>query len=119
VVIGVLRLQSQVGPSEALAFLIMTLDGALLIYCFWMILTTLAFWVTDMWHLVELFQGVYNAGRYPVGIYPGWLRYGLTFLVPVAFAVTVPSEALTGRLSGGTVTLAVGLTVVLVAITRT
>ena len=28
-----------------------------------------------------------------------WLRLILTFLVPVAFAVTVPAEALTGRLT--------------------
>ena len=34
-----------------------------------------------------------------MGIYPGWLRSALTFLVPVAFAVTVPAEALTGRLT--------------------
>lgn len=117
-VIGVLRLQSQVGIGEAASFLAMLLVGAALIYCFWMILTTLAFWVTAMWHLVELFQGVYNAGRYPIGIYPGWLRYGLTFLVPVAFAVTVPSEALTGRLGGSTVALAIGLALVLAVITR-
>lgn len=39
------------------------------------------------------------AGCYPIGIYPGWLRGGLTFLAPLAFAVTVPAEALTGRLT--------------------
>jgi len=32
--------------------------------------------------MVNLFQGVYAAGRWPVGIYPDWLRVGLTFLVP-------------------------------------
>jgi len=66
----------------------------------------------------NLFQGVYAAGRYPIGIYPGWLRLGLTFLVPVAFAVTVPSEALTGRLTGGTILGAVGLTALLLALCR-
>ncbi|HEX5148657.1 MAG TPA: ABC-2 family transporter protein, partial [Candidatus Limnocylindrales bacterium] len=28
-----------------------------------------------------------------------WLRVSLTFLVPIAFAVTVPAQALTGRLT--------------------
>ncbi len=32
-------------------------------------------------------------------MYPGWLLYGLTFIVPVAFATTVPGEALTSRLT--------------------
>ena len=85
---------------------------------FWLILTTIAFWVINMWHLVELFQGVYAAGRYPVGIYPNWLRFGLTFLVPVAFAVTVPAEALTGRLSGQTLLGACALTVALLTLAR-
>jgi len=38
----------------------------------------------------------------PVGIYPPWLRIALTALVPVAFAVTVPVQALIGRLDAGT-----------------
>ncbi|VAW31977.1 hypothetical protein MNBD_CHLOROFLEXI01-2968, partial [hydrothermal vent metagenome] len=42
-----------------------------------------------------------------------WLRMILTFLVPVAFAVTVPAEAFTARLSLGTFGLSVGLTAVL------
>jgi ABC-2 type transport system permease protein len=46
-----------------------------------------------------------------VGIYPSWLRIGLTFLVPVAFAVTVPAEALTARLTPLTLGLAVGMAV--------
>jgi ABC-2 type transport system permease protein len=118
VLIGVLRLRSEAGWANSLEFVAMLLVGSVLIYCFWMILTTLAFWVTNLWHLVELFQGIYNAGRYPIGIYPGWLRYGLTFLVPIAFAVTVPAEALTGRLTGGTVLLALGLCAVLLVVTR-
>ena len=48
---------------------------------------------------VQLFQSLYDAGRWPIGIYPDWLRAALTFLVPVAFAVTIPSEALLGRLT--------------------
>jgi ABC-2 type transport system permease protein len=58
---------------------------------------------------------VYEAGRWPVGIYPGWLRLMLTFIVPVAFAITVPAEAMTGRLTWpvllGAVALAVAMLV--------
>ena len=42
---------------------------------------------------------MYEAGRWPIGIYPDWLRYILTFLIPVAFAITIPAEALSGRLT--------------------
>ena len=59
-----------------------------------------------MQHVVDLFDGVFMTGRFPVGIYPSWLRYSVTFLVPIAFAVTVPAEALTARLGWQTLVFA-------------
>jgi ABC-2 type transport system permease protein len=53
-----------------------------------------------------------------VGIYPTWLSTGLTFLVPVAFAVTVPAEALTGRLTWQTLLGAAALAVALLLLAR-
>jgi ABC-2 type transport system permease protein len=73
--------------------------GGLMIYSFWLVLTTIAFWIVRIDEIAELFQGVYQSGRWPVTIYPEWLRVSLTFLVPVAFAVTVPAQALTNRLT--------------------
>jgi ABC-2 type transport system permease protein len=69
-------------------------------------------------NLIEIFQSVYQAGRWPVSLFPNWLRFGLTFIVPVAFATTVPAEALTGRLGGATLLGALGLAVLLAAVAR-
>jgi len=115
---AMLRLQARIGVGQALSFLLVMLLGSLMIYSFWLMITTAAFWVIRIDEIVNLFQGVYAAGRYPVGIYPGWLRFGLTFLVPVAFAVTVPAEALTSRLHWPTLVLSVGFGIVLFAFTR-
>jgi ABC-2 type transport system permease protein len=90
------------GVAEVLGFVAALVLGTVIIYCFWLMLTTAAFWVVRLDETQELFEGVYRAGQYPVGIYPGWMRVGLTFLIPIAFAVTVPSEAVTGRLDGAT-----------------
>jgi ABC-2 type transport system permease protein len=117
-VIAVFRLQSGIGAGEAASFVLVLLCGGLMIYSFWLMLTTVAFWIVKMDEVVELFQGVYAAGRYPVGVYPAWMRIGLTFLVPVAFAVTVPSEALTGRLSIQTLLGTIALTVLLLTLAR-
>ena len=81
-----------------LAFGVALRLGAVLLYCFWLVLATGAFWVVRMWFLPELFEGIFQTGRWPVGIYPDWLRFGITFLVPIAFAITVPAEAVTSRL---------------------
>lgn len=112
------QLGGGVGAVEAVAFAVALVLGAVMIYCFWLLLTIAAFWVVRMDQIVELFEGVYQAGRWPVTIYPGWLRISLTFLVPIAFAVTVPAEAVTGRLTLETLALAAGFAGLLVAITR-
>jgi ABC-2 type transport system permease protein len=101
-----------------LAFLAALALGASMVYCFWLVLTTAAFWIVRMDEIVDLFQGVYQAGRWPVTIYPDWLRVGLTFLVPIAFAVTVPAEAFTSRLSAGTLGLAALFALGLLLFTR-
>ena len=61
---------------------------------------------------------MYQAGRWPVTIYPPWLQMILTFLVPITFAVTVPAQALTGRLTAQTLLLAVAVAAALFLIAR-
>lgn len=116
--VGISRLTTDLGLVDALAFGVALLVGALLIYCFWLVIATGAFWIVNMWHAIELFDGIYLTGRWPVGIYPGWLRYTVTFLVPIAFAVTVPAEAVTSRLDWKTLLVAVVFAIALFAFTR-
>jgi ABC-2 type transport system permease protein len=116
--VAIVQMGGRIGPIEAGAFVVALVLGASMIYCFWMILTTSAFWIVRMDEIHELFEGVFQAGRWPVTIYPGWLRIGLTFLVPIAFAVTVPAQALSSRLDAGTLALAAAFAVALLAFTR-
>ena len=73
---------------QILAFIAALIMGAIMLYCVWLMVTSIAFWVIRVGDIIELFQGLFAAGRWPVSIYPDWLRTGMTFLVPVAFAVT-------------------------------
>lgn len=120
VVVGyaISQLKSSIGLPEALAFGFALVLGGLMIYCFWLLLTTIAFWIVRIDEIHELFEGIYQSGRWPVTLYPGWLRVSLTFLVPIAFAVTVPAQALTGRLTPGMLGLAAGFAVLLLVGTR-
>ncbi|HEV7810548.1 MAG TPA: ABC-2 family transporter protein [Candidatus Limnocylindrales bacterium] len=117
-VIAVGQLESPVGVPEALAFAVALVLGTLMIYSFWLVITTVAFWIVRIDEIAELFEGVYQSGRWPVTIYPGWLRISLTFLVPIAFAVTVPAQALTRQLTPDTLLLAAGFAVVAVVLSR-
>jgi len=116
--VGLSRITTDVGVLDALAFGAALVFGAVMIYCFWLVIATGAFWIVNMWHAVELFDGIFQTGRWPVGIYPGWLRYSVTFLVPIAFAVTVPAQAVTSRLQWQTLALAALFAVVLLGFTR-
>ncbi len=115
---GVYHYQGQVGIGQSLIFMVTLVMGSVLIYCFWLIITSSAFWIIRIDEIVNLFQGVYAAGRWPVGIYPRWLQLGLTFIIPVAFAVTIPAEALTSRLSPLVLLGTLGLTALFVIISR-
>ena len=116
--VGIRQLQQSLSPWQVLSFLASLLIGSIMLYCFWVILSSIAFWVTRINEVVQVFQAIYAAGRWPVGIYPDWLRIGLTFLVPVAFAVTVPAEALTGRLTPVTLLGAFIITVLFAGLAR-
>jgi len=115
---GVNGLEQPAGIADLALFVALLLVGALTIYCFWLVIATLAFWIVDVWQIVELFDGIYATGRWPVSVYPIWLRISVTFLVPIAFAITVPAEAVTSRLEWGTVALAFGFAAALFAFTR-
>jgi len=117
-VVAVAQLQVGFGLGTGLIFAATLVLGAVMIYCFWLLLTTAAFWIVRMDELHELFSGIYQSGRWPVTLYPDWLRISLTFLVPIAFAVTVPAEALTGRLTIETLALAAAFALGLFVVTR-
>jgi ABC-2 type transport system permease protein len=106
------------GVVQVLEFLAALLMGGILLYCVWLMVTSIAFWVIRVNEIVNLFEGLYAAGRWPVSIYPDWLRTGMTFLVPVAFAVTVPAQAMTNRLTPDTMLFAFGLTVLFMLLAR-
>ncbi len=112
------QLGGEVGLAQAAAFIAALILGALLLYCFWLMLTTSTFWFIRVGDLLEMFESMYQAGRWPVGIYPPWLRLSLTFLVPVAFAITVPASALTERLTPQVLLGAAALTLVALLLSR-
>lgn len=96
---ALVRLGTGLGVLHAAGFAAALIAGGVIVYSFWMILATSAFWLVRVENILMVFQSMYEAGRWPVSIYPGWLRFALTFIVPVAFAVTVPAQALAGHLT--------------------
>ena len=112
------QVEAVLSPLQWLGFAAALAAGSAIVYSFWLILATFTFWFIRLDNVLIIFQAMYDAGRWPVAIYPGWLRAALTFLVPVAFAVTVPSQALVGRLSVDVLALAIGMALALLLASR-
>ncbi|HSJ33848.1 MAG TPA: ABC-2 family transporter protein [Acidimicrobiia bacterium] len=125
VITGILVLGWAVGGlSETLTalqvgvFVLTMICGALILYSVWMAFTTTAFWLIDVDDMAQLITGLYDAGRWPIRVYPLWLQGALTAVVPLGVAITVPAEALTGRLTLGTLGVLVLVTVISVVASR-
>lgn len=115
---GLATLAHRITGAEFFSFLVALAAGGAIVYAFWLALATLAFWFIRIENILMIFWMVYGAGRWPVTIYPDWLRWTLTLIVPVAFAVTVPAEALTGQLAPATLLLACGVAIASLVLSR-
>ncbi|MEW6404083.1 MAG: ABC-2 family transporter protein [Chloroflexota bacterium] len=98
IVVGINMSGDVTTPFSILTFILLTVSGAIIIYSLWIVLIALTFWFTKFDNNVTILQALLDAGRYPVSVYPVWLRIIVTFVIPVAVATTVPLQALRGDL---------------------
>ena len=116
VIVGLLQVGAQIGVAQSLLFALSLFFGVMLVYSLLLGLVTLSFWFVRVENLLAIFWAFTEAGRFPVDVYPLWLRVSLSTIVPIGIAVTAPANAIAGRmdavgvalLGAGTV-LAVGI----------
>ena len=99
IVVGINISGDTTSPLSILTFILLTLSGAVVIYSLWIVLIALTFWFTKFDNNVTILHALLDAGRYPVTVYPAWLRIIVTFVIPVAVATTIPLQALRGDLN--------------------
>ncbi|MCB0036076.1 MAG: ABC-2 family transporter protein [Anaerolineales bacterium] len=94
---AVAQLDSYPTVGQVVLFVVLCLCAVLILYSLIMLLITSAFWFVELENVMELLFTFYDAGRFPVNIFPFWLRATLTFVVPIAFVTTVPASVIIGR----------------------
>jgi ABC-2 type transport system permease protein len=92
------RLGLQIGFWQSFQFAFTLIAAVSVVYSVWLFLVTLTFWFVKLENIEQLVWQAFEAGRYPIDIYPVWLKAGLTYVIPVAFIITVPAPALSGKL---------------------
>jgi ABC-2 type transport system permease protein len=83
--------------ANYLLSIIPLLFGLISLYSIWFMLGATSIWFVKIYNVTEVLRGLLDAGRYPMVAYPVAYRFFFTFVVPVAFLTTVPSETLLGR----------------------
>jgi ABC-2 type transport system permease protein len=111
-----LQLAHQLSLRQALLFPLMLACGVVIVYSFWLILATTSFWFTRIENIEMIFWNLFEAGRYPIDVYPIYIRRFLTFGVPLAFITTFPARALGGMLEMQTFLLAMLLAAAMAAV---
>ncbi len=91
------RLHITPTPAQMAIFILMVVFASVIVYSLWLFMVTLAFWFIKVDNLTELFGAFYEAGRFPISVYRGWVRAFLTFIIPIAFITTFPAEIFTNR----------------------
>jgi len=112
-VTAVVQLGVTLSLGQVLAFLLTLFSGMLILYAILLVFAALIFWspgVLFTW----VFDGIFQLGRYPLGMYPGWLKLILTWVVPVGVITTIPAQALLGSLTLPGLLTSLGLALILV-----
>ncbi|HUH99200.1 MAG TPA: ABC-2 family transporter protein [Anaerolineales bacterium] len=117
IVTGVRLAGDTVTALDTATFVLLIMSGSLVLYSLWIVLIAFTFWFTKFDNNVTILQALTDTGRYPITVYPWWLRIIVTFIVPIGLATTIPVQALRGELAPRQVLvfLAVSLVTLLVA----
>ena len=99
IIVGVNMTGDTITALHILTFILLALSGMIVIYSLWIVLIALTFWFTKFDNNVTILQALMDSGRYPVTVYPAWLRIIVTFIIPIAVATTIPLQALRGELT--------------------
>ena len=84
-------------------FAVTLVAGFIIVMAFWLILGITSFWFVRVDNIFVVFESLFQAAKWPVTIYPDSVRVLLTFVIPVAWAVTMPAATLSGHLQLSTI----------------
>ena len=100
IIAAVTQLGQALSIGLALAFLLAMFASVAVLIGILLIFTALVFWGPGML-FTWVFDAIFQLARYPIGVYPGWLQFALTWIIPVAVLTTIPAQALTGDITPG------------------
>ena len=81
---------------SVLLFIFSIMIAVGLLYSILLFVNSIAFWYRGT-YVSWIINDIMQTGRYPIGIYPGRLRFILTWIFPIGFIVSIPAQILTQK----------------------
>lgn len=66
-------------------------------YCLFFIVAIFSFWLINFFNIDDFLDSILGVGRFPTKIFNRELGFLFTYIVPVAFVATFPTQALFGK----------------------
>jgi len=79
-------------PQLILTFLILLTGSVLIIFSFNLLISSVAFWVTTVRSLMEVYWTTTRFAEYPIDIYNSALAFVLTYILPFGFFSFYPAQ---------------------------
>ncbi|MBI4531746.1 MAG: ABC-2 family transporter protein [Candidatus Latescibacteria bacterium] len=83
-------------PAQVALYLILLITGLVIGYSLWFLSIIYVFWTERLRNAGFIFHSFTELGRIPIQAFKGISRYLLTFVLPIAFMTTTPTESLLG-----------------------
>jgi ABC-2 type transport system permease protein len=112
IIAAVTQLGQALSAVQVVAFLGAMFASVTVLYAILLIFTALVFWGPGLL-FTWVFDAIFQLARYPIGVYPGWLQFALTWIIPVAVLTTIPAQALTGDITFGVLIASLALATLL------
>jgi ABC-2 type transport system permease protein len=112
IIAAVTQLGQALSFVQIVAFLGTMFASVTVLYAILLIFTALVFWGPGLL-FTWVFDAIFQLARYPIGVYPGWLQFALTWIIPVAVLTTIPAQALTGDITPGVLIASLALATLL------
>jgi ABC-2 type transport system permease protein len=112
------RLDPTPTPVQVSAAVVMLLAGAATVYAIWLLISCTAFWFVKVDNMTFLFSSIFDAARWPINMFRAWIRFVLTFIIPVAIMTSYPALALLGQLEMERALIAWGISLMLLVASR-
>jgi ABC-2 type transport system permease protein len=91
--VAITQLERSLTATQLMGFLIAISAAVAILYATLLAFSGLVFWSPGIL-FTWVFDGIFQPARYPTGIYPWWLRFTPTWVIPVGVMTTVPARAL-------------------------